>query len=169
MRAYYYEAAGKQVGPVSADELRIHGVQGNTLVWNEDMPTWAPAASVPELAAFFQPMPPPLPAHAARNAVALAIDQPVPPFAAGQGHTLPPSQVPSTPVTVPRPQFSAETSRYRWWHYIVLAIAVIILMLLGRACGTVLEHTISTRNQVLQTGDLTLIASASAFKAVGLL
>lgn len=61
MKSYYYEAAGQQAGPVTGDLLRAHGVQGTTLVWNEEMSDWAPAASVAELASVFQPIPPPLP------------------------------------------------------------------------------------------------------------
>jgi hypothetical protein len=61
MKTYYYEEAGQQAGPVAGDLLRAQGVQGSTLVWNEEMSDWAPAASVAELAAVFQTMPPPLP------------------------------------------------------------------------------------------------------------
>lgn len=61
MKSYYYEAAGQQAGPVTGDLLRAHGVQGTTLVWNEEMSDWAPAASVAELAPVFQLVPPPLP------------------------------------------------------------------------------------------------------------
>lgn len=64
MKTYYYEAAGQQAGPVTGDLLRAHGVQGTTLVWNEEMSDWARAASVAELATVFQPVPPPLPARA---------------------------------------------------------------------------------------------------------
>jgi hypothetical protein len=62
MKNYYYEAAGQHAGPLSADELRAHGVQGNTLVWCDGMSQWEPAASLEELTALFQPVvPPPLP------------------------------------------------------------------------------------------------------------
>lgn len=64
MKTYYYEAAGQQAGPVAGDLLRAHGVQGTTLVWHAEMSDWAPAASLSELAAFFQPVPPPLPKRA---------------------------------------------------------------------------------------------------------
>lgn len=162
MKTYYYEAAGKQAGPLSADELRVHGVQGNTLVWCETMPTWAPAASVPDLIAFFQPVPLPLPARASSNLAVPTLDQLAPPpLAAGQ--------VSSTPVTAPRAQFSAEASKYRWWHYIILVIAVIVLMMLGRACGAILEHAITIREQVLATDNLTAAMPAPGFHAAGAL
>lgn len=61
MKTYYYEEAGQQAGPLSADDLCAHGVQATTLVWREGMTNWEPAASLTELAAFFQPVPPPLP------------------------------------------------------------------------------------------------------------
>lgn len=162
MKAYYYEAAGKQAGPVSADELRAHGVQGNTLVWCETMPTWAPAASVPDLTTFFQPVPTPLPTRSASALTAPAFDQLAPP-------PLTAGQVPGTRVTAPRPQFSAESSKYRWWHYIILAIVVIILMLLVRTCGAVLEHTITSRGQVLLVDNLAVAMSAPNFHAAGFL
>lgn len=170
MKTYYYEAAGQQAGPLSADELRAHGVQGNTLVWCEDMPTWAPAANVPELVAFFQPVPPPLPARAASTLAAPAVNQLAPPpLAAGQGRVVPASQVPGTPGTAPRPQFSSESSKYRWWHYLILAITVIILMILGRACGAIVEHAVTIRTQVLPTGNLTAAVSTSGFNTASFL
>ena len=61
MKTYYYEEGGQQAGPVLGDLLRAQGVQGSTLVWNEEMSDWAPAASIEELTGYFQPVPPPLP------------------------------------------------------------------------------------------------------------
>lgn len=170
MKTYYYEAAGQQAGPLSAEDLRAHGVQGNTLVWCENMPAWAPAASVSELTTLFQPVPPPLPARATSTLAAPAVDQLTsPPLAAGQGRVVPVNQVPGTPVTAPRPQFSSESSKYRWWHYLILAIAIVILMILGRACGTIVEQAVSIRNQVLPTGNLTVAVATPGLNAAGLL
>jgi hypothetical protein len=170
MKTYYYEAAGQQAGPLSADELRAHGVQGNTLVWCENMPAWAPAASLPELMAFFQPVPPPLPARATGNLAVPTVDQLVPsPLAAVQGRAVLGSQMPSSSVSTPRPQFSAESSKYRWWHYLILAVAVVILMILGRACGAMVEQAVTVRNQALPTDNLTATVSTAEFNVAGLL
>jgi membrane protease subunit (stomatin/prohibitin family) len=59
---------GQQVGPVSAADLPARVAAGEltreTLVWREGMPAWAPASSVPDVAALFGAVPPPLPPQA---------------------------------------------------------------------------------------------------------
>ena len=138
MKTYYYVVSGQQAGPLSGNDLRAHGVQANTLVWCDSMPTWAPAASVPELVAFFQPLPPPLPSLSASNRAAPTADKPMspPPLAAQQLRGLPTRQTPRPAGTASHPQFSAEASRCRWWHYLLPAVVMIALMLLWRAMAS---------------------------------
>lgn len=61
---YFYAIDGKQVGPVSLEELSSaiadNIVDGEALVWLEGTPAWVPASEVPELAAI---LPPPLPSE----------------------------------------------------------------------------------------------------------
>jgi membrane protease subunit (stomatin/prohibitin family) len=56
---------GQQVGPLPVAELSARIAAGEltreTLVWREGMPAWAAAASVPDVAALFGAVPPPLP------------------------------------------------------------------------------------------------------------
>jgi hypothetical protein len=78
--AWHYSDGVQQAGPVQRAMLVAmiaNGtVQPTWLVWRAGMPNWAPAASVPELAATpGQPMPPPLPAHA----LTYHVPPPVPP------------------------------------------------------------------------------------------
>ena len=62
MANWYYAIDGKQLGPVTLDELQALAAQGqlrrSDMVWNESMPAWAKAGSV---AGLFAPTgPPPL-------------------------------------------------------------------------------------------------------------
>jgi hypothetical protein len=58
-RYFYINAAGKQKGAFSAEELRQEGVKRETLVWTQDMPQWARAEEVEELKYLFSGAPPP--------------------------------------------------------------------------------------------------------------
>ena len=65
MPQWYCHVGGQTYGPVEDDGLRAWIAEGrvrpNDLLWNPDMPQWAPAASIPGLFAPGQvpPMPPP--------------------------------------------------------------------------------------------------------------
>lgn len=58
----------QQVGPLAPAELSARIAKGEltreTLVWREGMPAWTPAAQVPDVAALFGAVPPPLPPQA---------------------------------------------------------------------------------------------------------
>ncbi len=62
---YHVVINGQQAGPFDAmkfpDLIAAGQVGPQTLVWKPGMPNWTPAASVPELATFFQTTPPPIP------------------------------------------------------------------------------------------------------------
>ncbi len=65
MAQYYLAVNGQQLGPFDVNQLIPNGMTGNTMVWTDGMPAWAPASSVPELAALFAaPSIPPTPGPA---------------------------------------------------------------------------------------------------------
>ena len=59
---YHAFINGQQVGPFDVNTLRQYAQQGlfnaQTQVWTQGMPQWAPANTIPELAALFAPPPP---------------------------------------------------------------------------------------------------------------
>lgn len=166
---YYYEQAGQQAGPVNARQLLAHGVKADTLVWQEGMPDWVPAATLPALAALFQPVPPPLPPRMTSTS---PLNEPIAYSPPARGDTLTGSCLPqaqSTPLPVAsgqafastdkhpanpalptlRPQFSAEASTRKWWHYVLYVIAFISMWLLVRACGAIVKHAITATEHTL--------------------
>ena len=48
---YYIAENGQQAGPFEPNELLMHGLTVNSLVWCEGMPSWTSASQVPELMA----------------------------------------------------------------------------------------------------------------------
>jgi len=48
---YYIAENGQQAGPFEPNELLLHGLTVNSLVWCEGMPSWTSASQVPELMA----------------------------------------------------------------------------------------------------------------------
>lgn len=176
LNLYYYEEAGQQAGPVDARQLLAHGVKANTLVWQEGMPDWVPAATLPALAALFQPVPPPLPPRMASilppinelgaypppaqgdtlTVSFLPQDQPTPlPAASGQAFASTDRHPASPALPTLRPQFSAEASTRKWWHYALYVIAFIFMWLAIRACGAILEHAITATERTLPTQTVT--------------
>ena len=62
MNNYFYLENGAQKGPVSVEELKHLGLDGNTLVWCKGMKDWQPASEVAELCeALTKDTPPPPP------------------------------------------------------------------------------------------------------------
>lgn len=63
--SYYLAINGIQQGPYNADQIKqmitMHSISDATLAWKEDMPNWSPLSSIGEFAAFFRPIPPPIP------------------------------------------------------------------------------------------------------------
>ncbi|HEX2322900.1 MAG TPA: DUF4339 domain-containing protein [Streptosporangiaceae bacterium] len=63
----YVALNGAQAGPFAKDELVARIASGevtrDSLVWREQMAGWAPANQVPDVAALFGVVPPPLPAQ----------------------------------------------------------------------------------------------------------
>lgn len=57
MAQYYLAVNGQQLGPFEVNQLIPNGMTQNTMVWTDGMPSWAPAASVPELAQLFMAPP----------------------------------------------------------------------------------------------------------------
>lgn len=106
---YYIAENGQQAGPFEPNELLLHGLTVNSLVWCEGMPSWTSASQVPELMALLSGQPfnpggvdmqmPQMP----------PVDQPVglpqvPPFNGGQTTTQPvPSGTPYGQGTTNQP------------------------------------------------------------------
>ena len=169
LTAYYYEQAGRQAGPVDADQLLANGVTASTLMWQEGMADWVPAATIPALAALFQPVPPPLPSRMVSVPSTTPEPSIYPPSVGAGASILTPQPAPATPLPqvigqavasatshlaspaepTARPQFSAPPSTRKWWHYVLYAIAFIFMWLLICACGTVVEHAITAAGQAL--------------------
>lgn len=54
---YYIAENGQQAGPFEPNELLLHGLTVNSLVWCEGMPNWTSASEVPELMALLSGQP----------------------------------------------------------------------------------------------------------------
>ena len=54
---YYIAENGQQAGPFEPNELLLHGLTVNSLVWCEGMPNWTSASQVPELMAILSGQP----------------------------------------------------------------------------------------------------------------
>lgn len=92
---YYIAENGQPAGPFEPNELLMHGLTVNSLVWTEGMPNWVSASQVPELMAVLtgQPVTPTYPT----GGVDTQLPQ-TPPY----GGTQPPMPYgPSTQPTTP--------------------------------------------------------------------
>ena len=56
-KVYFYLNGNVKVGPLSFDALRYAPISPNTLVWNNSLPDWVEARSLPELVDMFVSMP----------------------------------------------------------------------------------------------------------------
>ena len=90
---YYIAENGQQSGPFEPNELLLHGLTVNSLVWCEGMSSWTSASQVPELMALLSGQPynptginPQLPQTPPMGDVQLPQ---VPPFNGGQQQTQP--------------------------------------------------------------------------------
>lgn len=54
---YFISVNGQQQGPFEEYELMSQGLTPSTLVWKEGMASWAPASTLPELAAYITSAP----------------------------------------------------------------------------------------------------------------
>jgi len=62
-KEYFYLNGDAKVGPLSLDALKYAPISPTTMVWNNSLPDWVEARSLPELANkfFATPAPPPAP------------------------------------------------------------------------------------------------------------
>ena len=60
-KEYYYLNGDAKVGPLSLDALKYAPISPTTLVWNNSLPDWVEARSLPELAEKFVTQPTPAP------------------------------------------------------------------------------------------------------------
>lgn len=58
MATYYVAVNGQHTGPYTIDQLAQLNLQPDSLVWNDTMPNWAPAATIAELQCLFAPQQP---------------------------------------------------------------------------------------------------------------
>ena len=60
-KEYFYLNGNAKIGPLTLDALKYAPISPSTMVWNNSLPDWVEARSLPELAAMFvsQPAPPP--------------------------------------------------------------------------------------------------------------
>jgi|SRR5690554_6671324 len=58
---YFYIKNKEKVGPLSLDELKISGLERNTLVWKEGLDNWEKAVEFEELREIFSSSPPEVP------------------------------------------------------------------------------------------------------------
>lgn len=70
---WHYALKGERLGPTSQDQMiamiRENVLSPETVVWNREMPTWAPIATTPLAAHFPSDQPPPLVGDAVDNTV----------------------------------------------------------------------------------------------------
>ena len=62
-KEYYYLNGNSKIGPLSVDSLKYAPISPSTMVWNNSLPDWVEARSLPELAGIFVSAnrPPPCP------------------------------------------------------------------------------------------------------------
>lgn len=53
MQHWYLFINNAQVGPLTLAEVQASSITPDTMVWNESLPQWTPAAQIPELAHLF--------------------------------------------------------------------------------------------------------------------
>lgn len=58
---FFYAKNDEKFGPISIEELKEAGINGDTLVWREGFDSWRKASNIAELADLFKTVPPPLP------------------------------------------------------------------------------------------------------------
>ena len=69
-KEYFYLNGDTRVGPLTLDALKYASITPATLVWNNTLPNWVEARTLPELAGFFESanVPPPAQNYYAGNA-----------------------------------------------------------------------------------------------------
>jgi len=61
MKHYYTYINGKQIGPITIEELKLLDIEKSTLVWYEGLSDWIEAEKIEELSDYFDmPLPPPI-------------------------------------------------------------------------------------------------------------
>lgn len=100
---YYIAENGQPAGPFEPNELMMHGLTVNSLVWCEGMPNWTSASQVPELMAILSgtPYTPPM-----GNTGGVDMQLPPTPPMGGQTSQLPqvpPFNNPTQPTTTGTP------------------------------------------------------------------
>jgi len=69
-KEYFYLSGDTKIGPLSLDALKCASISRTTLVWNNSIPDWVEAGTLPELAEVFVSVtpPPPVANYSANNA-----------------------------------------------------------------------------------------------------
>lgn len=132
---YFIIVNGVQQGPFTLDELRMHNIASDTLVWAEGMAQWTPAWQVEELKPLFYgkpsnqgPVPPP----------------PPPP---GYGNE---SQPTGDEQPMPSPKaVDPQKKSGRWWSW-PLIILVALLVIMGITNPAKEHHRAVIKEQIAQ-------------------
>ena len=53
---YFMVIDGRQAGPFAREELKLHGIKPESMVWREGLDNWVPATALPELTDLFAPV-----------------------------------------------------------------------------------------------------------------
>jgi hypothetical protein len=61
MKEYFIAKGNEKVGPFSAEELKLHGIESSSLIWSEGMDGWKEAGEITELQELLKKLPPPIP------------------------------------------------------------------------------------------------------------
>ncbi|MDR2232656.1 MAG: CD225/dispanin family protein [Tannerella sp.] len=64
-KEYYYLSGDQKMGPISLDALKRAGISPSTMVWNNTLPDWVEARTLPELADAFVSASAPPPSYSA--------------------------------------------------------------------------------------------------------
>jgi hypothetical protein len=118
-REYYIRRNEESIGPLSIDEIKKIGCQGDTPVWHNGLNEWSIISKVPELAATIEKQPPPFNGHKDNNSDSYEskrVESP-PPF-----HDKKDSK-----ATTPKiPVQSAQPKE----RYVLIGVAAVILILI---------------------------------------
>ena len=137
---YYIAENGQQAGPFEPNELLLHGLTVNSLVWCEGMPSWTSASQVPELMALLSGQPfnpgnvdmqlPPVPP------VGNPMPQQVPPFGGQQQQQPITYGQPNLPYAQPQygPNSSSPSRQVmpKTWLTESILVTVLVMQLIAK-------------------------------------
>ncbi len=132
---YYIAENGQPVGPFEIHELLQRGLNMNSQLWNEGMPSWLTASQIPEVAAALNArraaaQPQPAPAYSAPQQPQYGAAAP----SANGYRALPQVDIKTAVIKALQPYFNFEGRARRseyWWFVLANFCASIVLSFLG--------------------------------------